>query len=676
MKQHIDRSLILAAGLLAALGSTAQTNVAVNATGAAAAPTALLDIASTTSGFLIPRMTAAQRGAIAVGAAQDGLTVYQTDGARGFYYYDGTAAVWTYMYGTGQPWLLTGNTGTNAATNYLGTTDNQPLVFRTGLPVTERMRMTATGNLGINQIAPVERLDIAGAIKQTGTSATNNVGTIRWNAAIGHEGNIDGTATGWRKLENEYLEVFGAAYTQSSTVTCAAGAAIIGPWTTDDTPGPPAPLNGTYQVTPYSHGNGVSAGFIRGRHQYLFRAVELDLEQNQLYGGAWGAGATMGLCAGQPINSVSFYVGAGANKNYIYNVLIKHSLQTNLIGFDNTADPAGQCFSGGAAPVAQPNGTGWITYTFTAPFIWNGVNSIIVEYTLVTTNAYLANPTVWSTTPMAYNCTYYACGNVVGAPGCSGTFNSATCPFTPTGTCSGNATNVNGPSTTRPVIRFNGVTGTAAPAVSGTGKYIMYNGDPAVLGTPVNSPIPISPTGSGGGFMVQVTPPGTWAASAAPYSFKGHGTISAENGVYDNGTLLNDHILDRYFDGRVKPQDAALHGTQRHLDLDQMVNYVERERHLPTMKGREAWKRERGFSLGDLGNQLWATTETQALYLTELNDRLDVLRVLSTGEPLDDAQVELMRGSISAMEGLSETEKDGLIRSCQARIMNTNEQSR
>ncbi len=40
-------------------------------------------------------------------------------------------------------WNLTGNAGTNPATNYIGTTDAQPLVLRTG--ALERIRVSGTG---------------------------------------------------------------------------------------------------------------------------------------------------------------------------------------------------------------------------------------------------------------------------------------------------------------------------------------------------------------------------------------------------------------------------------------------------------------------------------------------------------------------------------------------------
>jgi hypothetical protein len=50
-----------------------------------------LDVSSTSQGFLMPRMTLAQRNLIASPAT--GLLIFQTDSTAGFYYYDGTAWV-------------------------------------------------------------------------------------------------------------------------------------------------------------------------------------------------------------------------------------------------------------------------------------------------------------------------------------------------------------------------------------------------------------------------------------------------------------------------------------------------------------------------------------------------------------------------------------------------------
>ena len=139
---------IALAGLFVLLSSGAafgQGNVGINN------PTphakSLLDLTSSDKGLLTPRMTAAQR--IAMFAAPDatakGMLVYQTDGAQGYYYYDGAA--WQMLQSGGAGWGLLGNAGTNVATNFLGTTDNTSVGFRTNN--VERMRLSYTGNLSL-----------------------------------------------------------------------------------------------------------------------------------------------------------------------------------------------------------------------------------------------------------------------------------------------------------------------------------------------------------------------------------------------------------------------------------------------------------------------------------------------------------------------------------------------
>ncbi|MCF6365344.1 MAG: hypothetical protein L3J35_03995 [Bacteroidales bacterium] len=99
--------------IIAVFGLLNNTNlfaqaVSINSTGAAPDASAILDITSTNSGILIPRMTEAQRGTIDLTGSPVGILVYQTDGAvPGFYYYNGTD--WQNLFGGSVP-VVPGNT--------------------------------------------------------------------------------------------------------------------------------------------------------------------------------------------------------------------------------------------------------------------------------------------------------------------------------------------------------------------------------------------------------------------------------------------------------------------------------------------------------------------------------------------------------------------------------------
>lgn len=178
---------------------------------------ALVEMVSTTSGLLIPQMTTAQR--IAIAAPSNGLLVYDIT-VNCLFFYNTALAAWqslcapplppgtndvsgTYpaltvvglqttpvsavtpttgqilqFNGTswaptnGAFWNLLGNAATNAATNFLGTTDNVDLVFRTNN--IEKARILAGGNFGINTNSPTERLHVSGNIQLGDPLATTN----------------------------------------------------------------------------------------------------------------------------------------------------------------------------------------------------------------------------------------------------------------------------------------------------------------------------------------------------------------------------------------------------------------------------------------------------------------------------------------------------------------------
>ena len=74
--------------------ATLAQSVGINSDGSAPATSAMLDVSSTTKGFLAPRVVSTAN----VTSPATGLLVYQTGAPAGFYYY--TGAAWTLL-GTG-----------------------------------------------------------------------------------------------------------------------------------------------------------------------------------------------------------------------------------------------------------------------------------------------------------------------------------------------------------------------------------------------------------------------------------------------------------------------------------------------------------------------------------------------------------------------------------------------
>lgn len=100
-------------------------------------PQGALDITSTTDGLLIPRIALSSANTATVVTPVVSEIVYNTATAGvlpnnvvpGFYFWNGVR--WMPFGGSGASgWLLTGNSGTSSATNFLGTTDDVDLFFR------------------------------------------------------------------------------------------------------------------------------------------------------------------------------------------------------------------------------------------------------------------------------------------------------------------------------------------------------------------------------------------------------------------------------------------------------------------------------------------------------------------------------------------------------------------
>lgn len=126
-------------------------------------PNGALDVSSSTNGFVPPRVSLTSTALEAPvvnpqgGPIPAGTMVWNTNTssptpatavAPGLYYWDGSR--WVAFAGSpgGLDWSLTGNTATATGTNFLGTTDNVGLDFRTNNII--RGRFDNNGHFGIN----------------------------------------------------------------------------------------------------------------------------------------------------------------------------------------------------------------------------------------------------------------------------------------------------------------------------------------------------------------------------------------------------------------------------------------------------------------------------------------------------------------------------------------------
>lgn len=219
---RFKRILIIAVafmGIFVAPKVFAQNNVGIGTT--TPHPSSSLEVFATDKGLLIPRVSSTTA---VITPTADGLIIFNTTD-RVFQYYSASLG-WQTMLTTGDidgiTWLTSGNTGTNSASDYIGTTDNVALVFRTngvprvtigtdgtvtlsyGLVVTGSSEVQGNsvvqGNSTVSGNASVSGNNIVTGLTSTGTlvvSGTTATGNIQVNGDISASGNLfaNGNAT-------------------------------------------------------------------------------------------------------------------------------------------------------------------------------------------------------------------------------------------------------------------------------------------------------------------------------------------------------------------------------------------------------------------------------------------------------------------------------------------------
>jgi hypothetical protein len=139
-----------------------KTQVAINSDGSLADPSAILDIKSSSKGLLIPRvLLTGSTDNTTIAGAVNGLLVINlstvSDVIPGLYIRRGS--VWErFAFGgsAGDAWSTTGNSGTNASANFIGTTDSVSLRFRVFGKSAGFIQRTDDGTVGSNTFFGLE----------------------------------------------------------------------------------------------------------------------------------------------------------------------------------------------------------------------------------------------------------------------------------------------------------------------------------------------------------------------------------------------------------------------------------------------------------------------------------------------------------------------------------------
>lgn len=633
--------LLLAALLAGALALGLSAQVAINTTGAPPQGNAMLDISHASRGLLVPRMTRFQRTSIP--APAPGLLVYQTDSIttdpRGFYYYDMQTAIggWKHLAWGPAQWQLGGNTGTTTA-DFIGSLNDAPLVFR--IAGYEHGRLAADGSLQLYYsappVGPTGLVHVEGAVKLNGGSLGATKGTIRYTPGPGNsrgkfEGQVQHTGD-WFQIDNN----FGERRHQESPVpgaSCQLPTNDMNPLT-NPRPWPvPGPTAGFGTLTgpdsPYY------TVWEDSRKQYLFLGSDLN---------------AAGICVGpdNPITAIAFNVatvGSGAGLIHFLRFRMKNTTATDATAYDNNglvhfADPVPGPYAGAnyGHHIGYSVNTGWNVHNYDGGgtgFTWTGGN-LLIDAALDNQN--WISPSIRSGTVQSYN-TGYASMLSMYCDACGGSGNYTcfwqTVPTTP----------INGvPGPPGGTAEGWGWTGawfmdatTDTRACDGSATNWQGGGLPSVRNSLPRVAFYAKYTGAGasynlGSYMYAneglMVGDAAWAASGTypTNPFKGPGTLTAKRSVWSGTTLLNDYVFDLYYDGQARPEDAQAAANYVRTPLRELPNYVERERRLPTIDGRAEWERTGLFGVDKLGNQLWVTVEEQALYIQELNARMEALQ--------------------------------------------------
>lgn len=203
---------------VAGLQDLSAQNMSVNNDGAEPDPSAMLDVSDTASGFLMPRMTEAQR--MFISSPANGLMIYQTDGSLGLYTFDGIGNNWHQILdSTGVAMLISNAMSSSNDSTRLTDADNDTKIQVEKFTDEDIIRFDLEGTEYI-RFEPMGRIDISNSNNSVfiGGASGDNISTGTGNTFMGFEAGSS-TSNGGSSVYIGY---------QAGKVANADGNSIIG----------------------------------------------------------------------------------------------------------------------------------------------------------------------------------------------------------------------------------------------------------------------------------------------------------------------------------------------------------------------------------------------------------------------------------------------------------------
>ncbi|HEY8897429.1 MAG TPA: hypothetical protein VIM79_21540, partial [Niastella sp.] len=161
--------LLLVALIGTSMLATAQLKVGDNPT--SIQKSSILELESSRQGLLLPRLN--DTTAINALTPPDGMIIYLNADNSLRIRSNGAWKKLASMADATANWSLTGNSGTDSATHFIGTVDGQPFTIKTDNAA--RMIIGSNGNIGIGTTTPTATLNVDGTVKLENLASSSTV---------------------------------------------------------------------------------------------------------------------------------------------------------------------------------------------------------------------------------------------------------------------------------------------------------------------------------------------------------------------------------------------------------------------------------------------------------------------------------------------------------------------